>query len=508
MAAPAILHVTSLFGGGVDRHLRDAVAGVARPALIWHAGALAEAMEDTASSRVDALVPEAFASGKDAIGAYLRSHRVGLVHLHSLGEAERERAAWAAKALGAPLVVTLHDILFLDAKAFERADPLAGDPAWLAKTCDFLRTAAAVIAPSRWLADLARDRVPGLAVEVIENGVGSLRSLGSGATSYLSPGDRDDVAPDPESARAAFAARPPRACVAMLGAIGPHKGAELADDIAQHLAPHGIALVVVGYLDRQLFPGWRGESIFVHGPFRDVDGPALLRAYGAKLVVMPNAVPDSFSYALSDAWIAGVPVVAAPVGAIAERIGEHDGGWLLPPAFDGQVVAREIVRLVDGDLAEDRRRVESLLSRPDPARVPTLDAMTRSLDALYARLGIDPADPGAAGKDAIAHLVATNLDGRLLRAELARLADETAQALGALESTKARADAFEKEARGWIGKLEADVAALQSALRESDAARDALAKEADALRLDREALERLPSILRRILRKLAFDARR
>jgi glycosyltransferase involved in cell wall biosynthesis len=507
MAAPAILHVTSLFGGGVDRHLRDAVAGVARPALIWHAGALAEAMEDTASSRVDALVPEAFASGKDAIGAYLRSHRVGLVHLHSLGEAERERAAWAAKALGAPLVVTLHDILFLDAKAFERADPLAGDPAWLAKTGDFLRTAAAVIAPSRWLADLARERIRGLTVEVIENGVGSSEKSGSGEdfpqSGKSSPDPDFSVAP-----RAAFAARRPRACVAMLGAIGPHKGAELADDIAQHLAPHGIALVVVGYLDRQLFPGWRGESIFVHGPFRDVDGPALLRAYGAKLVVMPNAVPDSFSYALSDAWIAGVPVVAAPVGAIAERIGEHDGGWLLPPAFDGQVVAREIVRLVDGDLAEDRRRVESLLSRPDPARVPTLDAMTRSLDALYARLGIDPADPGAAGKDAIAHLVATNLDGRLLRAELARLADETAQALGALESTKARADAFEKEARGWIGKLEADVAALQSALRESDAARDALAKEADALRLDREALERLPSILRRILRKLAFDARR
>lgn len=497
MTAPAILHVTSLFGGGVDRHLRDVVAGIARPALIWHANDEAEAIEVAAGmsgkSRFLPLAAGAFANGRDVLGAFFRAHRVGLVHLHALGEAERERACWAAKVLGAPLVVTLHDVLFLDAKAFERDDPLAGDPAWLAKTAGCLRAATAVVAPSRWLADLARERIPGLAVEVIENGV---EKSGSGSIF------------DREFPRRAFAGRRPRAAVAMLGAIGPHKGADLADEIARHLEPHGIALVVVGYLDRQLFPGWRSPGLFIHGPFRDADAAALLRAYGAKLVVMPNRVPDSFSYALSDAWAAGVPVLAADTGAIAERIRGHAGGWLLPATFDASVVAREIVRLVDGDLAGERQRVESGLAPPDAARVPTLDAMTRSLDALYARHGIDPGDPGAAGPDAIASLVATNLDGRLLRAELARLADETAQTLGALDSTKARAEAFEKEAREWIAKLEADVAALQASLRDSDAARDALAREADALRLDREALERLPSLLRRMLRKLAFDARR
>jgi hypothetical protein len=103
---------------------------------------------------------------------------------------------------------------------------------------------------------------------------------------------------------------------------------------------------------------------------------------------------------------------------------------------------------------------------------------------------------------------ARNLDGALFRAELVRLCDELAQTLAALEATKKRAGDFETEARGWISKLEADVRAVQEELRSSSEAREALAKEVDVLRLNKEALDRLPSPVRRLLLKLAFDARR
>jgi glycosyltransferase involved in cell wall biosynthesis len=490
MTPPAILHVTSLFGGGVDRHLRDVMSGVPRPHLAWHAGEAGEAFEEPRARRFHPLAAGAFAGSKARIAGYLAAHRVGLVHLHALGDAPRERAEWAARELGVPLVVTLHDVLFLDAGAFERADPIAGDEAWLAKTAPVLRGATRVIAPSEWLANLARERIPGLAVEVVPNG----------APARV----REPIAP-----REAFLAAKPGRVVALLGAIGPHKGADLVDDLAARLAPHGIALVVVGYLDRQLFPGWRAPgSLFVHGAFEEGQAPGLLRGYGADLVLLAHAVPESFSYALSDTWAAGIPVLAAPGGAIGERIRTHGGGWLLPDRLDAETVAREIASLVGGDRDAERARVQSRLDGPDEARVPTVLAMTRSLDALYARYGIDPAANAGADPLALEALVARSLDGNLFRAELVRLCDEMAQVLAALEATKTRAAAFESEARGWIAKLEADVAAVQADLRAANEARDALAKEADALRLDREALERLPSPARRLLRKLAFDARR
>jgi hypothetical protein len=281
------------------------------------------------------------------------------------------------------------------------------------------------------------------------------------------------------------------------------------DDLAARLAPHGIALVVAGYLDRQLFPGWRRPgSLFLHGAFEEGRAPGLLRGYGASLVLFPNAVPDSFSYALSDAWAAGVPVLAAPCGAIAERVREQGGGWLLPEAFDADTLAREVVALVGGSRDAERARVQSTLDGHVEARVPTVPSMTRSLDALYARYGIDPAANAGADARALESLVALNLDGALFRTELVRLCDEMAQTLAALEDAKARAAAFEREARGWIAKLEADVAAVQADLRAANEARDALAKDVDVLRLNKEALERLPSPVRRLLLKLAFDARR
>jgi len=332
--------------------------------------------------------------------------------------------------------------------------------------------------------------VPGLEVEVIPNG-----SL---------PRVREAVAP-----REAFASAAPARVVALLGAIGPHKGADLVDDLAARLAPHGISVVVVGYLDRQLFPGWRiPGALFVHGAFEEGQAPGLLRGYGASLVVLPNTVPDSFSYALSDAWAAGVPVLAAPCGAIAERIRAHGGGWLLPEGFDAGTLAREVASLAGGERERERARVQSELDEAGEARVPTLEDMTRSLDALYSRFGIEPPPRDGADPRALEALVATNLDGRLLRTELVRLCDEMAQTLAALEEAKARADAFEREARGWIAKLEADVAAVQAELRAANEARDALARETDLLRLNQEALDRLPSPLRRLLLKLAFDARR
>ncbi|MBK8325375.1 MAG: glycosyltransferase [Betaproteobacteria bacterium] len=490
MTPPAILHVTSLFGGGVDRHLRDVLAGVARPQLVWHAGEAGEAIEEPAAKRFFPLAAGAFAASRDKLAAWLASHRVGLVHLHALGDAPRERAVWAARELGVPLVVTLHDVLFLDPAAFERADPLAGDAAWLAKITPVLRSAARVMAPSVWLAELASERIPGLEVEVIPNGA-PVRV-------------REAIAP-----REDFSRQNPARVVALLGAIGPHKGSDLVDDLALQLAPHGIALVVVGYLDRRLFPGWRSPgSLFVHGAFEEGDAPGLLLGYGASLVLFPNAVPDSFSYALSDAWAAGVPVLAAPVGAIAARIREHGGGWLLADRFDAPAIAREIASLVGGDRESERARVQSSLDASPAARVPAVDDMTRSLDALYARYGIEPAATGGPDARALEALVATNLDGNLFRTELVRLCDEMAQTLAALEATKARASAFETEARGWIAKLEGDVAAVQAQLRTANEARDALAKEADELRLNREALGRLPSPIRRLLLKLAFDARR
>ncbi len=494
MNRAAILHVTSPFGGGVDRHIRDIVRGVDRPHLVWHAGERADVIEEPRGGRFFALAADAVEARGDELAAWLRSQPIGLVHLHQFTRAPRERAEWSCRALHVPRVATLHDVLFLRPDAFAAPGVPQPDTAWLAQTVRVLRESRAVFAPSRWLANLAETHAPGLTVEVVPNG------WDAGAVSV--PGAT--IAP-----REAFVRQRPAHVVALLGALGPHKGSGLVEEVAARLEGSGIALVLIGYSDRDLLPGWRIPGrLFVHGAFADGEAAGLLRGYGAKLALMTSTVPESFSYALSEAWAAGVPVLASPLGALAERIGAHGGGWLLPEAFDAGIVAREILALAGGEREPERARVQSQLARPDPARIPSLDAMTRSLDAFYARFGIDPAAPDAADAAALESLLARNLDGSLFRQELVRLSDELAQTLTALDDTTRRSQQFESEARRWIAKLEEDVRAVQENLRLAHDERDRLAAEADLLRLNKEALDRLPSPLRRLLLRLAFDARR
>ncbi|QJR14131.1 glycosyltransferase family 4 protein [Usitatibacter palustris] len=480
--APAVVHVTALHGGGVDRHVRSVARSVARPHWFWHAGASADVLENPADSRTYVLDRSRLAKASDA----LRARRVGVIHLHSTARPSRAIAARLALDLAARTIVTLHDVLFLRADAFEEGDPLQPDPAWLAEMEPVLRDAAAVLAPSDFIAGLAREHFPGLEVSVVPNG-----SIHAGPRA-LAP-------------RAEFAARRPKHVVAVTGAIGPHKGSDILEELPAHLEGSDIGIVVVGYLDRQLFPGWRVPGrLFIHGAWADADATGLLEAYGARLVLFPNRVPESFSYALSDAWAAGLPVLATRQGALAERIERHGGGWLLPADADAATIARELRRLFEGD---EIARVQSTLSRQDPARLPPLEDMARSLEALYRRFAIDPAAPADADARDLEHLVTANLDGSLFRTELIRLSDEYAQLAAALEDERGRFAQFQSEAREWIAKLEADVKTLSASLEIEVEERRCLGQEIVQLQIHKDAFDRLPDLVRRYLLKKTLDAR-
>jgi glycosyltransferase involved in cell wall biosynthesis len=490
MEPAAVLHIASLHGGGVDRHVRDIVRGVRRGHLVWHVHARAEVLELARERRFLPLDSDAVEREADLVERLLRHAGVGVVHAHSLTDTARHRASAIAARMKIPIVATLHDVLFLRPDGLEPGRTLEPEPAWLAQTSAFLREAAAVLAPSDYIAALARRHVPDLEVQVVPNGSPPRRTAGATRT------------PRPE-----FIARAPRHVVAVLGAIGPHKGSAVLDALDPLLAKSGIAIVVIGYLDAQVPAGWRGENLFVHGACQDDEVPALLRAYGARLALFPNRAPESFSYALSDAWDAGLPALVPPEGALGERVRKHGGGWLLPAGAGASEIARALAERLSPARAADLARVESDLARAPDARVPRLEAMTRSLDALYDRFAIDPAPPVDAEAPAVQALLAKNLDGALFREEVARLADELVQLREGLEEERGQAAAFEKEARAWIAKLEQDVASLKAELEREVEARRAFAEENRRLREASEALQRLPGLLRRYLLKRVRDAR-
>ncbi len=118
--------------------------------------------------------------------------------------------------------------------------------------------------------------------------------------------------------------------VAILGAVGPDKGARRLERLADLVRATGarVRFVLIGYMDVQHGP-WQSDDavLTVHGRYDPRELPGLFAHYRVRLVAYPSAGPETFSFTLSEAWAAGCPVVVPPFGALAERLDGTGAGW-------------------------------------------------------------------------------------------------------------------------------------------------------------------------------------
>ncbi len=484
-SAPAVLHITTAAGGGADRYMRDLAAHAPRRHFALHVGAEIDVLEDIRAASFLPLRSSGVVAS-DSIAPWARSVGVGIAHLHGVDEGLRARLDVLRRACALPYVVTLHDLQFVNPRAFDLSAMTDGDPAWIATVGPTLAHAACVIAPSRFVHDIALHHFPGINAIVIPPGI-----------STASPAPVLDPPPD-------FKRQAPRHVVAIVGAIGPHKGSGQVDALAAALEGTDIGIVVIGYTDTQIARGWVVPGrLYVHGPYVDEALGGWLAAYGAEAVLFPNRLPESFSYTLSEVWAQGLPAIVPDEGALGERVEGAGGGWRLPAGFSGADAAALLVRLFSADGTAEFDRVKSGIVQDDTRRIPRLEAMSRDIDALYARFALPPAeatDPDAA-RTALAPLLAANLDGFTFRRELVKLASELEQTKARLAESQQWSASLERDGAAWAAKLEADIAVLK---------REQAHLAADVRRLaDVEAaFVQLPEPIRKFLMKRAFRARR
>jgi glycosyltransferase involved in cell wall biosynthesis len=465
VSAIGVVHITAAEGGGADRYIRDLAATTAARHWIWHAGA--DIVEDVAGG-------DFYPAGDPGVmQRWCAETGIGLAHLHGVGDHCRRclavlQAGRADDAL--PYLITLHDVAFVWPDAFS-AGPLAAiDPQWLTNLRPLFEHASAVVTPSAYIADLLSTHYRAGSVR-IEPGLRTpdiATDAGSAAPTFVPP--------------AGYPLRPGAKVIAVIGALGPHKGSLLLEPIAAGLAAEAALLVVIGYTDTQLERGMDASGqYYVHGPYEDVDLPALLKGYGVDAALFPNRLPESFSYTLSEVWAAGLPVIVPDAGALGERVACLGGGWRLAAGFDADAACGLINQLATPAGAVQWAQVKSAIDPDDPARVPRLSAMAESFNALYESFAQRAEHQG--DRTALTALVAANLNGFAFRRELAYLANETA------------------ELRSWVGKLETDIAALKRAI-------DGLQQQNRELGDVRAAFEVLPATAQKALYRWAFRGRR
>lgn len=230
--------------------------------------------------------------------------------------------------------------------------------AFLGFNARILRGAQRLLAPSQDTADRYQARF----------GLGDIAVLPH-------PEPHAGQAPRPLRRPASTHASPLR--IAVVGAIGPHKGFELLLRMAERAARDRIPffLTVIGYTPDT--PSLvRYGNVEVTGTYAPAELGTRLAAAEPDFVLLPSVWPETYSYVLSEIWDAGYPVVAFDFGAPAERIRSAGGGVLIPPTRDPRALLDTLFALRDG---------------PPPTDAPSLDR-TRftDLDAYYRAGGIGP----------------------------------------------------------------------------------------------------------------------
>jgi glycosyltransferase involved in cell wall biosynthesis len=136
--------------------------------------------------------------------------------------------------------------------------------------------------------------------------------------------------------------------VAFVGAVQPHKGALVFEEVVRRLqgrlqGENGLRWSVYGGGDPEILGRLRRlPRVRVRGYYRSGTLPRLLQRDGVDLALLLSIVPESYSLVLDECAAAGVPVLAFDLGAVGERLPRLGAGRLVPLEEGAEGVVRAL----------------------------------------------------------------------------------------------------------------------------------------------------------------------
>ena len=160
--------------------------------------------------------------------------------------------------------------------------------------------------------------------------------------------------------------------LAFVGRGWTKKGLGAANRLADELAASTIEIHHFGDLVEPA-----SANLITHGAYDNEVLPDLLDRTGIQIVLLPGPTPESYGLVMSEALIAGRPVIGAHYGALGQRIRADGVGWTIDPTDPAALLT--LVRRLD------RYRPEILRAAARTAGVtaPTPMQIAEAYAALY-----------------------------------------------------------------------------------------------------------------------------
>lgn len=319
---PVILFIVHSWGGGTIRFATELAELIAdRAAVVWASGKDNKTFHISKSSPDAAEQSFALADGLDAPLRALQALKPSRVNvIHTVGS--QQSIAVLLERLGAPYDVTFTDYHHFSPRPHfeDDAGRFIGDAAVAAiaraageQIPPLLRRAERRIAVSADLARRIGPFMPGLPVIPVR-----IFDAGNAADTPVK------IVPlaDGEAMR-----------VLVLGRMVSHKGLQTIFAVARRAQRERLPIEIIslGGISPQvaamvgMLPRLRAL-----GAYRQQDLGSIIAGLKPHLAWFPFTQPETHSYAISDAMSFGLPVLAAGIGAVAERLNGRPSTWIVP----------------------------------------------------------------------------------------------------------------------------------------------------------------------------------
>ncbi len=331
-SAPLVLLVSHNLGGGVTRFVAERCAllhAAGRRTLVVRPGEGGTVTLDAAPALACPNLRFRLPGEWPLLLAWLRRQRVERVELqHCLNHSGGVETL--GERLGVPMDLYVHDNIYFCPRLtlVGRSGRYCGEPVDPA-VCDACVAALGSYVPDAPPVAILRARSRALfatARQVVVPSQDTARRVRryTDAAPTVRPW-QDDAALPPRAPPGRDVLR-----VATLGAINQDKGLEVLRDCAVRAKARALPIefVLIGFSvdDACLLDA----GVFVTGKFAREEVASLLRRERPSIGFLPSVWPETWCYALTDMWEAGLDVLSFDLGAQAERIRATGRGRLLP----------------------------------------------------------------------------------------------------------------------------------------------------------------------------------
>lgn len=170
--------------------------------------------------------------------------------------------------------------------------------------------------------------------------------------------------------------------VSFVGAMAPHKGSNILKELIEKNKDNAIKIHLIGKSEDKKLNN-NTSNYINHGKYKRGELPKLLVENNIDLVCIFATWPETYSYTLTETYMAKVPVLTFDIGAVGDRVKQDKLGWVIP--FDEKV--DKILEKIQ-DIRNNRKEYNAIKNNFENYKYKTTEQMQEEYRKIYEKVEI------------------------------------------------------------------------------------------------------------------------